>query len=714
MDGPVTEDEGRQEPTEDDKIVKEAKKRFELCESWESHARAMFIEDMKFAHGDADNQYQWPNEMLRARDVDQKPTLTINKVRQHCLQIINDAKQNKPGVVVHPTTDDASYEAAQVFEDVVRYIERESRAEQAYDKASENQVYGGIGYVRVVAAYSDGASFDQELRIKAVPDALTVYLDPDAKEADKSDMRFAFVFDDMPKDRFKQKYPGYAESVSTMPLSIADGWIGENHVRVAEYWRVATKDDELYTFIDPDSQQRVTIAESACDKEMLDQVKRQPTLRKRPLQVETIECFLIAADQIIERSTWLGKWIPIVAAVGEETVIEGVLDRKGHTRYLKDPQRMYNYHSSAATEAVALQTKTPFVAPAAAIEGFEEYWQDANKENLAYLPYNHIDSNGEEIPPPKRNDPAVMPTAMVKGMEIAQTEMMMASGQYQSQFGENENATSGKAINERQRQGDNATYHFVDNHAVMIRQVGRILVDAIPKYYDTPRVLLIRGQNGSKRMMRIDPNAKQSMAEAPDNDSVDIIFNPAIGKYAVDADVGPGYATRRQEAWNAITQILAQNKELTNVLGDILFRNADFPNADEIAERLARLVPAHAKGDAPPPEVQQMQAQLQQLSDQMQKLMEQMAIDKLKLTSKEVQDSVAIMDAQTRRLVAEGNAGPYVTQDQVQPLIVQSIMQMLSQKPPQDGQGAPGPSDVAPQLPPPPASAAAQPQGMTQ
>ena len=116
--------------SEDDKVIAEAKKRFARCEGWEGHFRALYIEDQKFAHGDSDNLYQWPNALLTSRELDQKPTLTVNKTRIHCLQIINDAKQNKPGVKVEPATNEASYEAAEIFEDVVRHIEYRSRAQQ--------------------------------------------------------------------------------------------------------------------------------------------------------------------------------------------------------------------------------------------------------------------------------------------------------------------------------------------------------------------------------------------------------------------------------------------------------------------------------------------------------------------------------------------------------------------------------------------------------
>jgi hypothetical protein len=62
-------------------------------------------------------------------------------------------------------------------------------------------------------------------------------------------------------------------------------------------------------------------------------------------------------------------------------------------------------------------------------------------------------------------------------------------GQYQSDMGAPSNERSGAAINARQRQGDNATFHFLDHQAIAIRFTGKILIDLIPKIYDTERVL---------------------------------------------------------------------------------------------------------------------------------------------------------------------------------------------------------------------------------
>lgn len=693
MDGELIDKDADQ--TDDEKIVAEAKKRFAWCQDWEAHARQMWSEDYRFGHADSDNLDQWPNQLLVSRELEQKPTLTVNKTRVHCLQIINDAKQNKPGIVVHPTSTEATYEAAQVYEDVVRHIEYMSRAQQAYDKAAENMVFGGLGVCRVLTEYSDSDSFDQDIIIKGVPEPLTVYFDPDAREADKSDAEFAFVFDDMTKEKFEREYPDHKDA-TVMPIGLYDTWLDDNQIRVAEYWRKKHKKLRIISIVDPETGERRTAPKDSIDPEMIKVIRKDPAwqYRERESDIVTVECVKLAGNKIIDRFDWAGSYIPIVPAIAEEVIVDGQMDRKGHVRYLKDPQRMYNYNTSAAVELGALQTKSPYVGPAKAFEGYEEYYQASNTQNLPFLPYNHIDDNDNPIPAPQRAPPPQMSAVFIKGMEVAQMEMMMASGQYQSQFGQAENATSGKAINERQRQGDNATYHFVDGLAVMVRQIGRIVVEMIPKIYDTRRIMRIRGEDGTMRNIIFDPQAQEAVQKEEDRaaQTVNLIFNPNMGKFAVEVDVGPSFATKRQEAWNAIVQILTQSPQLIPIVGDLLFQNADFPGADEIAMRLRRMTPPQALGDGPSPQEEQMGMQMQEL---------QAAIEDLnqKLKDKSAEVNIRAFEAETKRLQAIGNAGPIVTPMQAQPLIAQTTSEMLAGGMPETFGDAMGQGSVPQQAP---------------
>lgn len=686
--------EGSKQLAEDETILTEAKERHTRCEDWEADTRKRFIEDVKFVNGDSDNGWQWDSSIQNNRTTDGKPCLTINKTRQHALQITNDAKQNKPGVTIKAVGDGASYDAAQVFEGVVRHIEYHSRAEQAYDTASVFQVQGGVGYWRVVTDYVNDESFDQDIFIRRIKDPMSVYLDPDITEVDGSDARYGFVFEDVPTDKFKAEYPDQADQISTTNSLGTGTWAGKDYVRVAEYYRKTQKADELLAFVVPapyaEAGSQIIVRKSKMNndqKSIFELVKDIDTTVKRSIVSAEIMWYKIAGDKIIDRRPWPGKYVPIVRIVGEETVIDGKLDRKGHTRAMKDPQRMYNYWTSEATGQVALQGKTPYIAPAEAIAGYEGYWKGANIDSAAILPYNALDEDGKTIPAPARQQPPVMSTAYVQGMQISENQLMMTSGQYQSQFGQNENATSGKAINERQRQGDTATYHFIDGLAVGIRFTGMILIDLIPKVYDTERVIRILAKDGTESHIQVKPDAQQAYEQVPappgtddkSKQAVAAIFNPAVGRYEVESDVGPGYATKRQEAFNAMTQIASQNQQFMNVAGDLMFKAADFPMADELAERWSRIIPPNIKGDEPPPELMQMKQTVEQLQNTIVDLNK-------KLTDKTEEINVKEFDATSRRITALGNSGPAITPEQIQPLVHQVIMQMLSSGLPGDDQ----------------------------
>lgn len=649
----IVEDVPRTTTTDDDDVVKQAQKDFLRTQDYESFARKNYMEDLKFVHADAENGYQWPNKIRINRDLDDRPMLTINKTRQHCLQIINDAKQNKPAVKIRPTGGNATYEGAQAYEDIVRYIEYNSNAQAAYDNATSFQVWTGIGYWRIVTDYAGDDTFDQELFVKIIKDPKTVYLDPDAQEIDKSDMKFGFVFDDMLKADFKQAYPKFAHIAGKQALQNYEGWIDDKHIRVAEYFRVVTKEDKLYALEDPRDGSLRVVRQSKISKEFMHLVTDTPKNRIRMITDNVVMWYLIAGDEVIEKREWPGRWIPIVPLIGEEIVIDGQMDRKGHVRNLKDPQRMYNYWSSSAVEFVALQGKSPWIAPSRAIEGLETYWAHANKTNHSVLPYNDIDDEGNPIQAPQKPNPPTMAPAYVDGMKVSAQEMEFVTGQYAPQMGEPSNERSGKAINARQRMGDRATYHFIDNLGISIRQTGKILIDLIPKVYDTKRVIKIMAEDGTQNELMVDPKAQQSffVDQQKQNRKVAAIFNPGIGKYGVESDIGPAYATRREEAFNAFTQILTQSPDLVKVIGDLMFRYADFPGADKIAERLERLVPPNVKGEGPDPQLKQATDTIQHLMGVLKKQSADLAALKIKSKSHAEKRDIEAYRAITDRMI---------------------------------------------------------------
>lgn len=641
-------------------VVREATDRFRRCAEWQSDARENFLNDHKFRHGDAYNGYQWPNRIRDQRDVDNRPCLTMNVVKQHNLQIINEAKQNKNAVAIRATGNGSTKKAADMVQAWVRHVEYTSDAQQAYSTAQEYQVDAGWGWWRVVCEYEDKRSFNQVPRIRRVWDPLSIYEDPDCLSKDKSDMNFAFVFDLVPDEKLEKAYPQITEMGTLQPLygsTQDDGWSVKDHTRVCEYFRRVKKRDQLISFMAPQAAGptvRKELLKSQMPAEMWVELKRAAGSKWRDTQTETIEWYLIIGQKIVDETTWPGKYIPLVKCFGEESIVEGRFDCAGHTRCMLDAQRMLNYNASSQVEYVAMQGKTPWIAAVQAIEEYETYWNTANIVNHSVLPWNAFNDEGEPIPKPERIAPPNASPAFEAGMTTAFNQMMMASGQWQNQMGMQGNERTGEAIHARQQQGYTSVYHFQDNYAMALRLTGKILIDLMPHVLDTKRLLQLRDMEGNDFELEIDPAAKQAYAEQMNEDQEVIrrMFNPQLGTYGIEADVGPAYGTRREQTAEVLKLLLTQAPALTPIIGDLLLRSLDITESEEAAQRLKRMIPAQALGKGPTQQEQALQAKVVSMQGALSEALQKLGKQELKIVGKEEMRDIDVYEAETKRLAA--------------------------------------------------------------
>lgn len=672
-------------PEEDQQILIEAYERFDYCSSWEADFRPKFIEDVKFANGDSDNGWQWPDDLRSARMLARRPALTINKVQNHVNLVVNDSRQNKAGIVVKPAGSETSFQAAQGLEALIRNIEYQSTATSIYDEMAQNQVEGGIAYGRVTTIFPDPRTFDQELRIVPVQNHLNVYIDPDIKQKSGADADYGFIFEDITKAEYKREHKKDAPySSSPLGEGVGSDWVKDDHIRQCEYYRIARRKDELIYFKQGDKEslflrseipqgmkRAFRLAQEAFDR---GDAGTEIEIKTRPTEIKRLQWFKICGREILDREEYQTQYVPIFRFVGRERVIEGKLERKGLVRSMKDAQRMYNYNSSAEAEAAALSTKTNWLAAIESIQGNETAWNRSNVDNKAVLTYRHKDRDGDPIPPPQRIDPAKSAEAYLAGMEIASRELEMASGQGAAQFGKPTQERTGKALTENRRQGDILTFDFIDNQALGIQYLGMILLDWIPFCYVTKQVVQILDKDGTERQLIIDPAAESPYEEKKTMDKVEAVLNPKVGRYKVQAQPGPAYATQRQEAWNAFVQIVTGAPDLINEIGDLMFLSADFPMADEIAQRLRRkikqLAPYLLDEGAKNPQVAALEQQLQQAGQQLSELLQQLAerdralkdkseklgIDAARASNEYRKTDIAEKDSISKRVTAISNA----------------------------------------------------------
>jgi hypothetical protein len=650
----------------DSDVLSTARDRLSMAISAYSESREDELDDLRFYAGSPDNQWQWPADVLATRGavqgqtINARPCLTINKLPQHVHQITNDQRQNRPSVKVIPVDDNADVEVAEIFNGMIRHIEYISDADVAYDTACENQVAYGEGYIRILTEYCDDNTFDQDIKIARVRNSFSVYMDPLIQDPCGSDAEWCFITEDLSKAEYARLFPNASPLSTLETLGVGDQnlsqWLNTDTIRIAEYFycEYDTQTLNLYP-------SNVTAFQGTPEDKELRAVYGKPK-KSRQADRKKICWTKINGYEILEKQEWAGSCIPVVRVIGNEYEVEGRIYISGLVRNAKDAQRMYNYWTSQEAEMLALAPKAPFIGYGGQFEGYETQWKTANTNNWPYLEVNPdvTDGQGAILPLPQRAQPPMASSGLLQAKVGASEDIKSATGQYNASLGMTSNERSGRAILARQREGDVGTYHYQDNLARAVRYVGRQLVDMIPKIYDTQRIARIIGLDGETKMVKIDPTQAEPVRKIQNQDGIviDKIYNPSVGKYDVVVATGPGYATKRQEALEAMAQLLQGNPQLWTVAGDLFVKNMDWPGAQEMAKRFAKTIDPKLMGDAEDnpalqaanQQMQAMAAELDQLHNMLQNVGKSMEAQDME--RKDFEAQIKAYQAETQRISA--------------------------------------------------------------
>ena len=666
--------------TDDSDIVEAAKERFERGKTFVGPMRSLAIADTRFVMGDADNGWQWPDDVARRRDSQKKVRLTVNGTAQHCNQIINGIRSNRPAAKVRPADSKSDKRTAEILEGLLRNIHASGNADIASDTAAEHAIYGGEGYWRVRTEYENERSFNQRIVIDPIANPCLVIIDPNAKLPTRADAKWGFIFEDVPKSELEVEYPGI-EPANWQGVEDPRGW--HDKVRIAEYFWCSYRADELW-FMPDGSTVLKSEAGPVADKPVKTRKTRIPQWHWAKL--------VGGEEKPVESRDWPGKYLPIITVIGKEVNVDGEIIRKGIVRDLKDPARIVNYSYSETVETLALQTKSPYLVADEVLEGHEDVWKSANLETRAYLPWNAYDSEGNQLPKPSREAPPQMSVGQVQLLQLSTEQMRAASGQQNANFGIRSEASSGVGIQRLKQQGEIATFHYPDNLSRALEYEAVVIIDLIQKVYDTRRVERILGLDGEEEMATLDPANMQAYSEQRDEVTREIerIFNPTLGLYDIVIDTGPSYQTQRQEAFAALSDIAAKNPQVMQIAGDLIMKAADFPMADEMAERFRRALPPNLQDGED--EVDKLRQQVAQLTQGMQQGGQQMRELEAKLDELELEKRAKVIEQRAKLAVAQEDAkldgykaeterlktlGAAMGPEQVQVLVLQLLEEML-------------------------------------
>lgn len=640
-----------------DDLVTEAHEAFELAVEAENENRVAALDDLRFARlGE-----QWPENIKNKRELEDRPALTINRLPTFIRQVVNEARQMKPSIKVHPADSNADSETAEIMNGLIRNIEYASSADVAYDTATESAVTGGFGYFTIDIDYAYDDSFDLDIQINRVANPFSIYGDPNSKAADSSDWNTAFETEWLTQTDFERQFPD-AEAVDwEADRSAKTGWFRQNEVLIAKWWRRTQEAKKVLLLSDG----RVMDAESFDEAAAFLAVEGVTVVDERQVWAHKVKRYILNGKEVLREEDWPGCYIPIVPVYGDEVNEEGKRHFLSLIRPTKDAQRMYNYWRTAATEMVALAPKVPFIGPKGAFKSDARNWATANTVSHAYLEYD-----GNQPPQRQPLDSGAAAGALQEAMNAAD-DIKAILGIFDPSMGARSNETSGKAIIARERQGDVANFHFQDNMSRAIRHAGRILIDLIPKVYNSERIIRILGEDGTPAIAKLkqpvpqmDEYGRPMMEQVvgpngqPVMQPVMRIYDLGLGKYDLTVSTGPSFGTQRQEAASQMIEMMRMNPQVAPLIGDLVAKNLDWPGADEIARRLKAMLPPHLQDpDALPPEIQQMIEQGKQQIAQQGQMIQQMQAYILALESDKSNQARKVevdqFNAETKRLDSE-------------------------------------------------------------
>jgi hypothetical protein len=629
-----------------DARVQAAKEFCTIASEWRSNQQRREEEDLAFQVPEKqwtdDAQAKFKGGLIDGIFSPPRAMLSISKIDQPIQLVLNQERQAHLGVNIHPLSEDADTETAEILQDIYRGIERDSFADLARTWAFERAVKAGFGCYRILSDYADdgGSIHDQKIVIKRILDQRCVLLDPFATEPDWSDGQKALIYEMMPYERYKRLY-GTSKLANFTAMDF-DGlneelgetwWTGSEEagrqVRVAEYFYI----------------------------EHAEEVQQEGD-KTRTIQKPQVKWCKVNGVEVLEEAILPGKYIPIIPVIGQE--LQPFDDERrffGLISRAKDAQRLLNIEVSNAVNKDALATKVPWMVAEGQEEGHEQEFELSTVRNLSMIRYKPTTIAGQAVPPPHRMLESPDLSSSLQLIAQANDYIQATTYTYDPSLGkQGRSGKPAKAILAEQSQSEMGNSNYLDNLSRAMRHEARVVLGMIPAYYDRPgrRVRGVDAENNEKEILINAPFVQgKDGRPMPVDGPVPVNKKPKVydlrkGVYGVSVSIGKSHQSRLDAGSDALGQIIQADPSMMPILGPTWLSFQDFPGAKEAAELLKKMQPPQIQkaNEGDEPSVEQLQAQNAQLQQMIQQAKQEMDQMRQALETKQVEQQGKIAAAQ--------------------------------------------------------------------
>jgi hypothetical protein len=505
-----------------------------------------------------------------------KPKYTFDQCNPILDDIMGEMESMDFGISIKPAGGEATKESAEQYAGIVRNIESISGARYIYKDAARVMTGTGLSGWRVVTKYRDSDSFQQDLMIQPVSNFKDrVWFDNNADKRTMEDAPQCWVLSSMTRKAYDKKYPkGSGVSVGREKNSQAYQHKKSNEVIIGEWLHKKKEKRELALL----SNNKVVVVDEKFDLVRDDLFNKNIKVeRTKTVNINVVyQSIFDGADWLTDEARTVFKYLPVVPIYANFVISEDKVIYWGLVEKLMDPQRVLNFAESRKVEEAALspREKTWMTKDQAQSPDVIAALRTANTNMDSHQLYDHVANH----PPPFRMPKQQPNTVLLETANSA--DRYMARTMPDENRGLSVNGRSGIAMQQLINKGNNSNYKYFTATEIGIAHTCRILVDAIPKVYDTKQEMTIMGEDGTTDTFTL----KERVIDQETGQIVEL--NNLAGSYTVTCSSGPAFSNKQQETVQSIIDIAGIAPDVVNQGSDILVKNIDSPGMDKLAERI--------------------------------------------------------------------------------------------------------------------------------
>lgn len=518
---------------------------------------------------------QWEQDIWNRFSNYDRPRYTFDLCKPKLLKAWGEISDQEIQVNIKPAGGEATKETAKTYCGLYRNIEYQSGARDIYSTVTRRFMTCGFDAGMVEQDWADNDSFDQELFIRPITDAVDrVWFFGNWKDPTGADAPAVTLDHLLSEDEFKEMFGEDRPCKSLSPDCDNNYYYYKRTgVIISQlfYKQKITKTLILgpnSEIIDMDDAESITALE-ASGYDIGKARKRERETFKVMSRYYDQEGFLNEAEETVF------DLLPIVMALPNFEIVENKPISMGMIEPMMDEQRVHNYAISKYVGDSALAPKPKIWATAEQVEGYETKLKSYNDNKDPVFVYNSV----ADAPPPFQMGSVGADQSLIGLLDITRLAIEETAGLFGPSMGKQMGQQSGYAIELQQQKGDVGSLEYHKTLVRFAQQIAKICVHAIPKVYDSTMIKRVIGEDGDYEEVEINKTG------IGDDGRPQKINDLGSGVYDVYCDIGPAYRSKRAETTDKLTALGAVDPTIITQNKDILLSSIDAPGMDQAAER---------------------------------------------------------------------------------------------------------------------------------